>query len=223
MKTIDTFIYFKSDFYFIIYFEMQVPIWVSNRHVHLSREDAEKLFGEGYELTKIKDLSQPWQFAAAECVTLKWPKGQIEKVRILWPYRPQSQVEIFIADQFKLWSTAPIRLSGDLKNSAGVTIVAQDWKELVLEEWMIVAKRHIHMTPEDAKNYGVQNNQIVQIKCGWERWLIFDEVVIRVTETSTLDTHLDVEEANAACLAQWATAEILLNEPIRLYTSNTKA
>lgn len=202
---------------------MQVPIWVSNRHVHLSKEDAEALFWEWFELTKIKDLSQPWQFAAAECVTLRWPKWQIEKVRILWPYRPQTQVEIFVADQFKLWSLAPIRLSWDLKHSAWVDIISADWKQISIKEWMIIAKRHIHMTPADAEKYGVQNNQIVKIKCDGERWLIFDEVVIRVTDSSTLDTHIDVEEANAASLSQWSTAEILPSEFVRLYKSNTSA
>ena len=199
---------------------MQVPIWVSNRHVHLSREDAETLFGPGFELTRMKDLSQPGQFAAEECVIIKWPKGQIEKVRILWPYRPQTQVEIFVADQFKLWTKAPIRLSWDLKNSAWVDIIWPDGKQISIQEWMIIAKRHIHMTPADAEEYGVQNNQIVQIKCGWERGLIFDEVVIRVTDTSQLDTHIDVEEANAACLAQWSMAEILISDSVRLYESN---
>ncbi len=185
-----------------------VPLWVSNRHIHLSREDAEKLFWEWFELTPIKDLSQPEQFAAAECVILKWPKWQIEKVRILWPYRPQTQVEILMADQFKLWVMAPIRLSWDLEWTPGLEIIAWE-KSITIPQWVMIAKRHIHMLPEDAEKYGVKDHQIVKIKCGWERWLIFDEVVVRVTTTSKLDTHIDTEEANAAWVSNWSIIELI--------------
>ena len=199
-----------------------IPLWVSNRHIHLSKADAEALFWEWFQLTPIKDLSQPWQFAAAECVTLKWPKWQIEKVRILWPYRPQTQVEILMADQFKLGVMAPIRLSGDLKHSAWIGIIWPDGKEISISEWMIIAKRHIHMTPADAEKYWVQNNQIVKIKCWWERGLVFDEVVIRVTDASKLDTHIDVEEANAAALPQASSVELLPSDEIIFYTSSNQ-
>lgn len=185
-----------------------IPLWVSNRHVHLSKTDAEALFGEWFELTPIKDLSQPGQFAAAECVILKWPKWQIEKVRILWPYRPQTQVEILMADQFKLWVMAPIRLSWDLEWTPGLEIVAWE-KSITIPQWVMIAKRHIHMLPEDAEKYGVRDHQIVKIKCGGERWLIFDEVVVRVTTTSKLDTHIDTEEANAAWVSNWSIIELI--------------
>lgn len=185
-----------------------IPLWVSNRHVHLSKTDAEALFGEWFELTPIKDLSQPGQFAAAECVILKWPKWQIEKVRILWPYRPQTQVEILMADQFKLWVMAPIRLSWDLEWTPGLEIVAWE-KSITIPQWVMIAKRHIHMLPEDAEKYGVKDHQIVKIKCGGERWLIFDEVVVRVTTTSKLDTHIDTEEANAAWVSNWSIIELI--------------
>jgi putative phosphotransacetylase len=201
---------------------MQLPLWVSNRHIHLSKADAEALFWEWYELTPIKELSQPWQYAAEECVILKWPKWQIEKVRILWPYRPQTQVEILMADQFKLWVMAPIRLSGDLKHSAWIDIIAPDWKQISISEWMIIAKRHIHMTPADAEHFWVVNNQIVQIKYGGERWLIFDEVVVRVTDSSKLDTHIDVEEANAGAIPQASSVELLPRDSVRLYQSNNQ-
>jgi len=199
---------------------IQVPIWVSNRHIHLSKSDAEKLFWEWYELTKIKDLSQPWQYAAEECITLKWPKGEISKVRILWPYRSQTQVEILMADQFKLWTMAPIRLSWDLKWSAPIEIIAPNWNQISIEEWMIIAKRHIHMLPSDAEHFWVQNNQIVKIKCWWERWLTFDEVVVRITDTSKLDTHIDTEEWNAAWLKTWDVAEIITDWEIKFYNNN---
>ena len=199
---------------------MQVHIWISNRHIHLSKADAEILFWEWFELTKKNDLSQPWQYAAEECVILKWPKWQIEKVRILGPYRPQTQVEILMADQFKLWVMAPIRLSGDLKWSAWITIIAPNGNEITIEEWTIIAKRHIHMLPADAEAYGVQNNQIVKIKCWGERGLIFDEVVVRVTDTSKLDTHIDTEEWNAAKLKTGDEAEIITDWEIRFYSKN---
>ena len=198
-----------------------IPLWVSNRHIHLSKEDAEALFWEWFQLTPIKDLSQPWQFAAAECVTLKWPKWEIEKVRILWPFRPKTQVEILAADQYKLWIMAPIRLSGDLEWTPGIQIEA-NCRAIFIGSWVIIAKRHIHMLPEDAKKYWVKNNQIVKIKCWWERWLIFDEVVIRAAEKSKLDTHIDTEEANAAALANWTTVELLPIEKVRFYKREHK-
>ena len=115
---------------------------------------------------------------------------------------------------------APIRLSGDLKWSAWITIVAPNWNEITIDEWMIIAKRHVHMLPSDAETYWVQNNQIVKIKCWGERWLIFDEVVVRVTDTSKLDTHIDTEEWNAAKLKTGDEAEIITNWEIRFYTKN---
>lgn len=187
-----------------------IPLWVSNRHIHLSKVDAEALFWEWFQLTPIKDLSQPWQFAAAECVILKWPKGQIEKVRILWPYRPQTQVEILTADQFKLWVMAPIRLSWDLEWTPWIDVEA-NWKTITLNSGVIIAKRHIHMLPSDAEYYWVKDHQVVKIKCGGERATIYDEVVIRVTDTSKLDTHIDTEEANAAWLVNWTTIELIVD------------
>lgn len=189
--------------------KMDLPIGVSNRHVHLSVEDAEKLYWAGYELTKIKDLSQPGQFAAEECLTLKGPKWEISKVRILWPYRKESQVEILMADQFKLWTMAPIRLSGDLEWSAPVELIAANWNSIQLEEWMIIAKRHVHMTPADAETYWVKDGETIKVKCDGERGLIFDEVVVRVTNSSALDLHIDTEEANAAGLKNWSRVELV--------------
>ena len=114
---------------------------------------------------------------------------------------------------------APIRLSGDLEWTPWIDVEA-NWKTISLDSWVIIAKRHIHMLPEDAEHYWVQNYQIVRIKCEWERWLIFDEVVIRVTDTSKLDTHIDTEEANAAALANWTTVELLPSEDVRFYEKN---
>ena len=187
---------------------MRIPIWISNRHVHLSQADANTLFGANYELTKIKDLSQPGQFACEECVTIKGTKWEISKVRILGPYRKFSQVEVMLGDTFKLGTPTPIRESGDLEGSAPVTIIGPAG-QVELTQGMIVAKRHIHMTVADAENFGVTNGQIVKVKTNGERSLIFDQVVIRVSDSYALDMHIDVEEGNAAGLKQGDRGELI--------------
>ena len=198
-------------FYSITLLNMRVPIWVSNRHIHLTQADANTLFWwPNYELTKIKDLSQPWQFASEECVIIKWPKSEIAKVRVLWPYRKQTQVEVMKWDTIKLGTDAPIRESWDLKWSAPITVI---WPkgQIELKEGMIVAKRHIHMTVADAQNFWVENGQIVKVRTNGERSLVFDEVVIRVSDSFALDMHIDIEEANAAALKQWDRWELILD------------
>lgn len=189
---------------------MRVPIWISNRHVHLSQADANTLFGPNHQLKCVKNLSQPGQFACEETLTLQGPKGSIEKVRILWPYRKFSQVEIMLGDTFKLGIPTPIRESGNLEGSAPVKLIGPVG-ELDLEQWMIVAKRHIHMTVADAKNFWVTDGQIVQVKTNGERELIFDEVVIRVNDSYALDMHIDVEEGNAAWLKQGDRWELIIS------------
>lgn len=187
---------------------MRIPIGISNRHVHLSQADANTLFGSNYELTPIKDLSQPGQFACAETVVIKGPKWQIEKLRILGPYRKFSQVEIMLGDNFKLGTQAPIRESGDLEGSEAITLIGPAG-EVELKQGLIVAKRHIHMSVADAENFGVTNGQIVKVKTNGERSLIFDEVVIRVSDSYALDMHIDVEEGNAAGLKQGDRGELI--------------
>lgn len=189
---------------------MRVPIGISNRHVHLSQADANTLFGPNYQLTKIKDLSQPGQYACAETLTIRWPKWSIEKVRILWPYRKFSQVEVMQGDTFKLGTTTPIRESGKLEGSAPISLIGPQG-EVYLNQGMIVAKRHIHMTVADAKDFWVEDGQIVKVKTLGERALVFDEVVIRVSDTYALDMHIDVEEWNAAGLAQGDWGEVMID------------
>lgn len=188
---------------------MRVPIWVSNRHIHLTQADANTLFWSNHELVKIKDLSQPWQFAAEECVIIKGPKSEIAKVRVLGPYRKQTQVEVMQWDTVKLGTPAPIRESGDLKDSAPITVIGPNGT-IELKEGMIVAKRHIHMTVADAQNFWVENGQIVKVRTNGERGLVFDNVVIRVSDNFALDMHIDIEEANAAYLKQWDRWELIL-------------
>ena len=175
--------------------EQRVPVGVSNRHVHLSREDLESLFGKGYELTRMKDLSQPGQYACKETVTLCGPKGAIEKVRILGPVRSQTQVEILTADCFKMGVKAEPKMSGELAGTPGITLVGPKGS-VQTKEGLIIAQRHIHMTPADAGRFGVCDGQTVSIQADGIRGGVFGHVAIRVTETSGLECHIDTEEAN---------------------------
>jgi putative phosphotransacetylase len=175
--------------------EDRIPIGVSARHVHLSQEDLEVLFGKGYQLTKKKDL-MGGQFAANECVTLIGTKLRaIENVRVLGPVRKQSQVEVSQTDTIKLGVKAPVRLSGDLAGSAPIALVGP--KGVVyLKEGCIVAKRHIHMAPADAERFGVKDKQVVKVRFESGRGGTFEDVPIRVDPTFDLEMHIDTDEAN---------------------------
>ncbi len=174
----------------------EIPVGVSNRHVHLSQKDLESLFGTDYSLTKLKDLSQPGQYACKELVTICGPKGAIEKVRILGPVRSKTQVEVLNGDCIKLGAASNVRLSGDLSRTPGITLVGPKGS-VQIEEGLVVAQRHIHMTPEDAKNLGVCDGDIVSIKFDDFRGGIYSNVAIRANDASKLECHLDIEEANA--------------------------
>lgn len=183
-----------------------VPVGISNRHIHLSQADLDQLFGAGYQLTPMKELSQPGQFACKEMVTICGPKGAIEKVRVLGPVRKETQIEIVAGDCFKLGVKAPAKLSGDLAGTPGITVVGPKGS-VQTAQGLIVAQRHIHMAPADAQAYGVQDGQIVKIRVGGLRGGIYDNVAIRVTTSSKLECHLDTEEANAMGVA--GTVEIV--------------
>ena len=175
----------------------QVPVGVSARHVHLTQADVETLFGEGYRLTKKKDL-MGGQFASNECVTLVGLKLRaIENVRVLGPVRKASQVEISATDAIKLGINAPIRESGKTAGSAPIAIVGPKGV-IYLKEGCIIAKRHIHMAPKDAAAAGVADGQEVSVKAGNERGTVFNHVQIRVDESFTLEMHIDTDEANAS-------------------------
>ncbi len=186
----------------------KIPVGVSNRHIHLSLEDLKILFGPEAELTKLKDLSQPGQFASEQRVTLVGPKGTIEKVRVLGPVRNKTQVEISVSDCFKLGVQAPIRDSGDLKDSAGVTIVGPVGS-VTVDEGCIIAARHIHMHSDDAKHFNVQDGEHVNVKVPGQRGMVFYEVLVRVSDKYKLEIHLDMDEANAACLLNGDEVEII--------------
>ena len=183
-----------------------VPVGISNRHIHLSQADLDQLFGAGYQLTPMKELSQPGQFACKETVTICGPKGAIEKVRVLGPVRKETQIEIVAGDCFKLGVKAPAKLSGNLAGTPGITVVGPKGS-VQTAQGLIVAQRHIHMAPADAQAYGVQDGQIVKIRVGGLRGGIYDNVAIRVTTSSKLECHLDTEEANAMGVA--GTVEIV--------------
>ena len=185
-----------------------VPIGVSARHIHLTQEHVEVLFGEGYQLTKRKEL-MGGQFAANEQVTIVGLKLRaIENVRVLGPVRSKSQVEISATDAIKLGVRAPIRLSGDIEGSAPIAVVGPKGV-IFLDEGCIIAKRHIHMAPKDAIAAGVRNGDIVSVKADNERGTVFNHVQIRVDESFTLEMHIDTDEANAAKISTGETVTII--------------
>lgn len=173
-----------------------ITVGVSNRHIHLSLNDLYTLFGEGYQLHKVKDLSQPGQYACKETLTICGPKGAIEKVRILGPCRSKTQVEILEGDSYKLGRGSKPRMSGDLAGTPGITLIGPKGS-VQLTEGLIVAQRHIHMTLDDAKRLGVENGQVVAIEFNGPRGGIFNNVAIRANAASALECHIDTEEANA--------------------------
>ncbi|MBW9157659.1 phosphate propanoyltransferase [Clostridium tagluense] len=174
----------------------EIPVGVSNRHIHISQADLNSLFGEGYQLTKSKDLSQLGQYACKETVTICGPKGAIEKVRILGPVRSKSQIEVLTGDSFKLGVVSQARLSGDLQGTPGITLIGPKGS-IQTTEGLIVAQRHIHMTPEDAKRFGVHDGQSVSIEISGPRGGIYNNVAVRANDASALECHIDTEEANA--------------------------
>lgn len=180
--------------------EGDIPVGVSNRHIHLTKEDMETLFGAGYELTHLKDLSQPGQYACKETLTIVGPSLRpIENVRVLGPLRKASQVEISRTDSFTLKVKPPVRESGSLAGSAPITIIGP--KGVVsLKEGCIIANRHIHMSPEDGAKYGVNDGDYVTVDAVGERRTRFYDVQIRVSDKFRLEMHLDTDDANAAGL-----------------------
>ncbi|MCR5665544.1 MAG: phosphate propanoyltransferase [Eubacterium sp.] len=181
------------------YDELKIPIGVSNRHVHVSRQDLDILYGKGYELTKKADLGQPGQFAANETVTVRGPKGEFQKVRILGPVRPQSQVEISLTDGFQLGVKAPVKESGQLDGTPGVTLVGPNGM-VEMPRGTIVALRHIHMTPEQAQKIGLKDKDIVEVETYGERAGVLGNVLVRVSDKFALEMHVDIDEANACML-----------------------
>ena len=187
---------------------MKVTVGVSNRHVHLKLEDLKILFGANFELEKQKDLTQPGQFASTSFVTLKTVKGTIEKVRVLGPIRNYTQVEISKTDAFKLGLNPPVRNSGDLNGSESITIIGPNG-ELTIDEGCIIASRHIHILPEQIKQYNLEGRETVSVRLFGDKGGIIDNVYLKPSDEAFFELHLDTDDANAHFVKNGDIAEIL--------------
>lgn len=188
---------------------MKFIVETSARHVHLSQEHLEILFGKGYELTKKKELSQPGQYACEERVTVIGSKGEFKGVSILGPVRKETQVEISLTDARSVGIAAPVKESGDIAGSGACKLVGPAG-EIEITEGVIAAKRHIHATPADAEQLGVKNGEIVSVKIDTDgRSLVFGDVVVRVSESYALAMHIDTDESNAAGCGREQYGEIV--------------
>lgn len=190
------------------YMSKIVPVGVSARHIHLTQEHIEVLFGEGYQLTEFKPLSQPGQFAANETVAVVGSKGTFEKVRILGPARPATQLEISRTDSFAIGVKAPVRESGKIDGTPGVLLKGPAG-EVQIEEGVIVAARHIHFHTSDAEKWGIKDQELLKVRLSGERGLVLENVIARVSDSFALDMHIDTDEANASGAATGDTAEII--------------
>ncbi len=188
---------------------VELKIGISNKHIHLSHEDLEILFGSGYELTKMKDLVQLEEFAAEEKVDVVGPKGTLKGVRILGPVRPSTQLELAMTDARSIGIKAPVRDSGNIAGSPGCKLIGPAG-EVEIKEGVIVASRHVHLSVDDAKKYGLNDGEKIKIKCGeGARATIFEDVLVRVKEPFREEVHLDTDEANAAGIGPNSTCIIV--------------
>lgn len=181
--------------------ERKVLVEISARHIHLSDEHLAVLFGEGHTLTNLKELSQPGQFATEERLTIKGPKGEMQRVIVLGPTRPETQVELSATDARSLGVVAPVKMSGDIKDSGAITLIGPKG-EVELSEGVIVAKRHIHLSDLEASDFDLANNDVVSVEITTdERSLVFGDVVVRVNPNFRAAMHIDTDEGNAAGIA----------------------
>ena len=184
------------------------PVMSSNRHCHLSREDTDRLFGPGYQLTKLRDLVQPGQFACNEKVTLETPKGAVS-LRVVGPIRKETQVELSLTDSAKLGLKPPVRMSGRLEGSPGCVLKQGD-RSITIPRGVIVAARHIHMSAEEAAAYGVKNGDTVSLRVEGERALTLENVIVRCGDGHVLEVHIDKDEANACGLEDGTLCRVLV-------------
>ncbi|MBQ9072555.1 MAG: phosphate propanoyltransferase [Bacilli bacterium] len=187
---------------------MKISIGVSNRHVHLTKEHLNILFGEGYELQKRNDLTQPGQYATNELVTIKTDKSQIENVRVLGPVRTYSQVEISKTDAYKLGLNPPVRNSGELEGSSPITVIGPKG-QVDLLEGCIIASRHIHLTKEHLKIYELEGKEMVNVKISGEKGGILANVSLKVSDEAFFELHLDTDDANAHLIKNGDIGEIV--------------
>lgn len=190
------------------YDKRYIPVAGSNRHIHLCKQDIEKLFGQNYSLNEHRPLSQPNQYAAKEQVTIKGPKGSISDVRVLGPARKETQVEIFYADSFKIGVKPVMRVSGDIEGTPGIKIIGPAG-EATLKNGVIVAARHLHISPEQSEWMGIENGDIISVKKEGKRALIIENIPVRCGEGHSLELHLDLEEANAGFIKNGDLLELV--------------
>ncbi|WP_373229514.1 phosphate propanoyltransferase [Cohnella sp.] len=186
----------------------KVPVGVSARHIHLASEHVEILFGSGAALTEMKPLSQPGQFAANETVEVYGPKGSFAKVRILGPARKATQLEVSRTDAFALGLKPPLRESGKIEDTPGIRIIGPAG-EVTVDKGVIVAARHIHFHTSDAERWGIADKQLLKVRVGGERGVIFEQVLARVSDQYALDMHIDTDEGNAANVSTGDYGEIV--------------
>lgn len=176
--------------------QLMIEVEASGRHAHLSRADVETLFGKGYQLTKVRELSQPGQFVCEERISLTGPKGTLKNVVILGPERTKTQAEVSLTDALALGIKPPVRLSGDIADSPGAIFSNGD-RQVVKDKGIIVAKRHLHITPEDAAHFNVKNGDAIKIKVFGSRPTIFEDTIVRISKDFSTNVHIDYDEANA--------------------------
>ena len=185
-----------------------VPVGVSNRHIHLTSADVEMLFGPGHKLSIRKELSQPGQFACDETVTLVGPRGEIPNVRVLGPERKATQIEISATDAAKLGVKAPVRMSGDTAGTPGL-LIRGTVGQIEAKEGLIIAARHLHISPAQAKVFGLKDGDEIRLHVSGERPVVFEKVVVRCGNGHDLECHIDFDEANSAGLSNGSIVEIL--------------
>ncbi|MGE5550779.1 MAG: phosphate propanoyltransferase [Bacteroidota bacterium] len=185
-----------------------LPIGISARHLHLSQQDVERLFGPGHTLTPQKQLTQPGQFSCLETVAVYGPKGSFAKVRVLGPARRQTQVEVSRSDAFILGLDPPVRDSGDLAGSPGARLVGPAG-EVELHEGVIVAHRHLHLESSQAAKLGLKDREFIRVRVSGPRAVLFERVLVRVSPDFDMDLHLDTDEANAAGVKNGDHAELV--------------
>ncbi len=189
--------------------EYYIPAAASNRHIHISAADREKLFGAEYALKKLRPLSQPGQYACEEQVTVAGPKGRIEGVRILGPERPETQVEVSLTDTYRLGIEPAVRMSGDIAGTPGCTLTGPKG-EVNIANGVIVAARHLHMSGDEAAEYGLKDKDIVSAGKKGEREIIFGNILVRAGKGHSLELHIDTDEANAAGIKNGELLELLI-------------
>ena len=185
-----------------------VPVASSARHIHLCRADVEALFGAGYQLQHFRNLSQPGQFACQEQLTVVGPKGELKKVRVLGPERKATQVEIALTDSFALGIRPPVRMSGKTAGTPGCTLVGPNGS-VAIQEGVIVAARHLHLSKAQAALFGLSDGQVVRLRSEGDRASVLENVVVRAGDGHDMEVHIDTDEANAIAMSGTTMMEVL--------------